>query len=1225
MIESSCKKRGQLLSTAGRFPSLLAATCALLLAVSTAFAQGSRGTISGEVTDQQGAVVSGAAVKLMKSGTKQEVRTTTTNDAGVYQFLEIDPGTYEIVITATGFNETRLQDAALEPNRVLRLDAKLTVGGATEEVTVSGAQVILDRDTPTLGTTVEGRRVEGLPLNGRNILDLALGQPGVTTIAVAPGGTGTAPFGAGLGIRSNGQRGTENNITLDGANNNETAVGGSTGFQPRPDAVQEFRLLTSNYEAEFGRNTGSVITVVTKNGTNDFHGNVRFFYRPTVLSAARFFDQNEPGDRPRPGTINDFRRRFERKEGGFNIGGPIYLPRFGEGGPVAHSGKDKSFFFFDWERRGQLIGDTRTVTNLPTAAERSGQFSKTIFDPATGAPFPNNRIPQDRISPIANYYLQFIPLPSSAAGTASVGANEIENFDIITARVDHLLNNAQSLNFTVNWFDRAVDTPFAFQGANVPGFGSIDLRTTLNFVARHTYAITPTIVNSFLASYSRNDQPSTAPQNLDSPASIGFVPSFTVSPAFAGPPSVRLNNRGLNLGNTIQGPQARVAENFQIQDSLSWSTGNHRWKFGFDGTKYKQDQLFLFVNQGIIQYQTGFGGNSTGDDLADLLIGTSPIALQLGSNGERDFRQFAYALFAQDNWRFRNNLSLSLGVRYEYNSPLTDLRNRVAYYRPGQVSQLLTAGFRGPDGVFISTGGGRAPNGVVYVGDSDSVLGGSVPAGGIATDKNNFAPRLGFAWTPTTAETGFMRTLLGDNETVIRAGFGITYGAIIGDTALQQLTAPGYAGTNAFFFPGSGTLADPFAPDPFPLYGADGSAPNQGQLPNPFLAGANVTVRAPLQQFSRPIDPHIRTPYTYQYNFTIERAFNKNYVASIGYVGNRGRKLYALEQINPSFGTFFPASALGRPIPVADTANPNSRRLNDDIRLGISQMVSSGNSAYDSLQAQVQRRLSNGLLFQVAYTYSKSISDSDTLRDTLDLIDRSFGKSLSAQDIPNRFTATALYDLPFYQSGNGLGHYLLGGWTVGGIYSYQSGTPFSVANPFDTVGTGGGVLTNADLGAPFQLLDPRANDGRAFNIDAFRRISGPITDVACRTAANPTALCISANDPRRFVLARDFRRGSAGFNQFRLGNSVNNFDLILAKNTRFGERVNMELRFEAFNALNHTQFTTVDLNLGSLSTCTAQTDGSIVGDCNRAQNPNFGKYTGARESRVIQLGARFSF
>ncbi len=1173
----------------------------LVLASAVAVAQGSRGTITGTITDSAGALVSGATVKLVKNDTGQEVRTVKTNDAGIYQLLEIEPGTYNMTISAAGFNETQFRNAHLEPNRVLRLDASLTVGGTTEEVTVTTTQEILDRDTPTLGTTVEGRRVIGLPLNGRNVLDLALGQPGVSAIAVAPGGTGGAPFGAGLGIRVNGQRGTENNVTLDGANNNEVAVGGSTGFQPRPDAVQEFRLLTSNYEAEFGRNTGSVITVVTRGGTNDFHGNVRFFWRPTVLSAARFFDQNEPGDRPRPGTMDDFRRRFERKEFGGNIGGPIYLPRFGEGGPTTWSGKNKSFFFFDYEGRRQLIGDTRTVTNLPTAAERMGQFSRAIIDPATGAPFPNNRIPAERISPIARYYLDFLPLPSSAAGTATVGANEVENFDIVTLRLDHMMTNAQTLNYTLNYFDRAVDSPFAFGGANVPGFGSVDLRRTWNHVIRHTYTISPTLVNSFLVGYARNDQPSVAPANTTTPAEIGFSPSFTVLQTFAGPPNVRLFNRGLTMGNSIQGPQARVSENFQIQNSLSWSKGDHRFKFGFDGTKYKQDQLFLFINQGILTFGSGFGGNSSGDDLADLLIGNSPIALQLGSNGERDFRQLAGALFAQDNWRVRPNLTLSLGLRYEYNSPLTDKYNRVAYYRPGQVSTLLRSGFRAWDGTPISTGTGRAPVGLVYPGDPDSVLGGTVSEGGVRKDWNNFAPRFGIAWSPNV-EQGFWRTLLGNSETVIRAGFGVTYGAIIGDTALQQLTAPGYQGTNAFFFPASGTLADPFAPDPFPSYGADGDVPNQGQIANPFLQGANVIVSAPLSQFQRAIDPNIRTPYTYQYNLTFERALGGNYVASIAYVGNRGRKLYALEQVNPSVGTFIPVPT-GRTIPTPTTGNPNSRRLNDDIRLGISQMVAAGNSSYDSLQTQVQRRYTSGLLFQVAYTFSKAIGDSDTLRDTLDLVNRDFGKSLSAQDIPHRFTATALYDLPFFRTGSGFLRTVLGGWNVGGIYSYQSGTVFSVANPFDSVGTGGAVLTNADLGAPYQRVDPRATDNRAFNIDAFRRVNAPNSG---------------------FVLARDFRRGSAGFNQFRLGNNVNNFDLILAKNTKIGERMNVELRFEAFNALNHTQFTTVDLNLGSAATCTVS-GGVTTGDCGRASNPNFGKYTGARESRVIQLGARFSF
>jgi hypothetical protein len=330
----SLKVSTSILQSIGLKPvrALLVCLLGLLMGTAAAYAQGSRGTISGTVTDPNGAAVAGATVRLFRTGQEAripadrvqagdrlEVRSVTTNEEGVYQFVEIEPGVYDITVTAAGFTEASLRNANLEPNRVIRLDVAMTVGGTTEEVNVTASQEILDRETPTLGTTVEARRVQGLPLNGRNVLDLALGQPGVAPV------TNNAGFGAGLGIRVNGARGVENNITLDGGNNNEIAVGGSTGAQPRPDAVQEFRLLTSNYEAEFGRNTGSVITVVTRGGTNDFHGNLRAFWRPTVLSAARFFDQNEASDRPRPGTSDDFRRRFERKEFGGNFGGPIYL------------------------------------------------------------------------------------------------------------------------------------------------------------------------------------------------------------------------------------------------------------------------------------------------------------------------------------------------------------------------------------------------------------------------------------------------------------------------------------------------------------------------------------------------------------------------------------------------------------------------------------------------------------------------------------------------------------------------------------------------------------------------------------------------------------------------------------------------------------------------------------------------------------------------------------
>src|SRR5215208_7049432 len=1182
------------------FQLSVAALCCTVFGMAVTFAQGTRGSIRGKVTDPQGAVITGATVKLIHVARNQEVSTVQTDADGMYQFLEVEPATYTIVINAAGFGETRVADVKVEPNRNLQLDNALTIGGQTAEVTVTAAQELVDRETPTLGTTVDQRRVVGLPLNGRNILDLALLQPGVVS----------TPAGS---IRANGSRAVENNFQLDGSNNNETATGGSTGVQPRPDAVQEFRLLTSNFEAEFGRNSGTVINVVTKSGTNDYHGNLRAFFRPTVLSAARFFDQNA-NQKPRPGTQDDFRRRYERKEFGGNIGGPIYLPRFGEGGPSLYSGKNKAFFFADYEGRRQLIGSTQQLENLPTAEEKQGIFTRPadelLFDPATGAPFPiigtsggnvRQQIPQSRFSPIGQYYLGFLPT-GDANGNASVAADEITNFDIFTARVDPWVTNTQNVGITFSFFDRAIESPFPFagttNGANVPGFGSLDLRRTYNLALHHTYTFSPTVVNSFLAGYARNQQPSFAPENTTTPAQIGFSANFVANQTYAGPPFIFLDDRNLRLGNTFQGPQARVAENFQIQDSLSWAKGDHRFKFGFDGTKYKQDQIFLFINQAIIGYGSAEEANSTGNDLSDLIIGNSPGYIQFGANGERDYRQFGAAAFAQDTWRVTDQLTLSLGLRYEYVGPMWDLYNRVAYYRPtaaaqGITSSLLTSGqLRTPDGVAIIVGAGnRAPAGLLYPGDPDPDLGGTVPAGGVNRDLNNWAPRFGFAYSPRTPDNGFLRSVMGDQATVIRGGFGVFYGAVIGDTALQQLTAPGYQGTNAFFDEVGGTLADPFGPDPFPAFGTPDLT--QPTITNPFLAntfsvGVSPITKAvgncpdqgicPQTQLSRALDPHIRTPYTYQYNLTLESSFLKNYVAEASYVGNRGRKLYALEQLNVAYGTPFLGYPAGFPAAqrfTASTANINARRVNTDFGLGISQAVSAGNSWYNSLQLNLTRRYANGLLFQAAYTFSKSLTDTagtDSVRGTLDLFDRNAGKGLSADDVPHRFVGSFIYDLPFGNRMNGFARTLLGGWSVGGIYTVESGKPFSVLNNSNITGTGGGVAGPfADFGPePFTTLDPRTNDLLAFNPLAFKN--------ATVASCGGVAVCA--------------RRGTSGVNQFRLKNGINNFDAIVSKRVRFTETTNLELRFEAFNAFNHTPF---------------------------------GRFNSARESRVIQLGARFSF
>jgi hypothetical protein len=1194
-------------------------SCALLASALT-LAQGTRGSIRGTVTDPQGAVVVGASVKLFDVGRNREIRTVQTDTEGVYQLIELEPSTYSITINATGFGEVRYAEVKVEPNRNLQLDAVATIGGQTAEVTVSAAEELVDRSSPTLGTTVEARRVTGLPLNGRNILDLALLQPGVTTVQSS---------GA---IRANGARAVENNFQLDGSNNNEIAVGGSTGFQPRPDAVQEFRLLTSNYEAEFGRNSGAIINVVTKGGTNEFHGNVRAFYRPTVLSAARYFDQNA-GQAPRVGTVDDFRRRFERKEFGGNIGGPIYLPRFGEGGPSLISGKNKAFFFVDYEGRRQLIGSSIQLTSLPSAEEKAGIFTRRVgeelLNPLTGAPFPiisssggtvRQQIPSSQFSPIGQYYIGFIPT-GNAAGVATVGAPEIQNFDQLTFRVDPWNTERQTVGFTFSRYNIATEAPFPFfptaNGANVPGFGSVDARKTYNVAVRHTFTFSPTVVNSFLAGYARNAQPSFAPVNSTTPAQIGFTANFIANPTFAGPPFIFLDDRGIRLGNTFQGPQARVTSNYQIQDSVSWVRGDHRFKFGVDGTQYRGDQLFLFINQAIIGYGSAEEANSTGNDLADLLIGNSPGYIQFGSNGERDFRQWGGAVFAQDTWRATDQLTFSLGLRYEYVGPLTDTQNRVAYYRPtaaarGLASTLLTSGqLRDPFGRPITVPAGqRAPIGLLYPGDPDPDLGGVVPDGGVNRDLNNFAPRFGLAYSPKVKEGSFLHTLLGEQATVFRGGFGVFYGAIVGDTALQQLTAPGYQGTNAYFEEVGGTLANPFGPDPFPAFGTPDLV--QPTIPNPFLTGGAEQVgvalvtrntsgaTARITNTSRAIDPFIRTPYTYQYNLTVERSFMNNYVGQVSYVGNRGRKLYAIEQVNYAYGVpaFFPYPAS---IPTAQRFNPssagtniNGRRINTDFGLGISQQVAAGNSWYNSLQVNLSRRYSDGLLFQVAYTFSKSITDTagtDTNRGSLDALDRKFGKGLSPEDVPHRFVSSVVYDLPIARKlglNGGVLNTVLGGWSLGGIYTAESGRVFFVNNSSNNTGTGGGIIGLADLGAPLTPLDPRQNGERAFNASAFTNLACPAP-----TVANPLAFANCA------------RRGTSGVNQFRVPNGVNNFDLIVSKKTRlWSESTGLELRFEAFNAMNHTQFTTLNTTITSAG---------------------FGKFTAARESRVLQLGARFSF
>jgi hypothetical protein len=385
----------------------------------------------------------------------------------------------------------------------------------------------------------------------------------------------------------------------------------------------------------------------------------------------------------------------------------------------------------------------------------------------------------------------------------------------------------------------------------------------------------------------------------------------------------------------------------------------------------------------------------------------------------------------------------------------------------------------------------------------------------------------------------------------------------------------------------------------------------EGPNPNPFASTANIEISAPLTTLATPIDPLFKTPIVTQYNLTFERSFLKDYVLGISYVGNRGRKLYVSQEINPGLGTLLPASLRiqGGAVPVASTGNTNSRRVNNDIQGSLTQLTTKGRSRFDALEVNFQKRFApDGLTFQLAYTLSKSMTDADTQRGNIDILNQDAGWGRSADDHPHRLVGSFIYELPFFKNTKGLTKRLVDGWSIGGIYTYQSGDVFSVNNPIDTTGVGTGVITFADLGQPYTQLDPRTNNLRAFNSDAFAIADCRILNAAGTPISGQNFnRCINADGTRG-------RRGTSGRNQFRLNNPTNNWDAVLAKKTRlWSETSNLELRLEAFNLLNTTKFVGpaesggIDLNLTTIG------------------NPNFGTYTSAFQARVIQIGARFSF
>lgn len=960
----------------------------LVLIASQATAQTHRGTIRGTITDQMQAVISGALVKLVSEETN-ETRSAMSNGSGEYTLFSLAPGSYRLEISAPGF-VTFPQTVALKVNQELRVDATLQIElGRTDVSMTVEPQSELKKDTASLGAVIENRQVTGLPLDGRNFFELTLLVPGA--VPAAPGSAGSVRGDFAFSV--NGAREDSNNFLLDGVYNVDPKLN-TFGVRPPVDAIREFEMLTSTYDAMFGRNAGAQVNVVLKSGSNRFHGTAYEFFRNGALDARNYF---APADQSAP--------KYQRNQFGFSLGGPIV--------------KDRTFFFADYEGTRSREGITR-VTNVPTLRERAGDFSQSAsapIDPLTGQPFPNGIIPFERQSAIGRRIAALYPAPNRNVPfqnfvSSPAGRDRNDSFD---ARFDHAIGERSDLIFRYSFNDRDLFEPFTGPTFSLlPGYGTNIPRRSQNLMFGETHVFSPAFVNEARVAFNRVALGVFQESNGTSiNRSIG-LPELSTNARDFGLSFITVTGFS-PLGDEGNNPQHSTTNTYQLLDTASYARGNHLLKFGFD-LRFVQQNAFRDVqSRGFLTFSPF--AQVTGNALGDLLLGSPLLTGGARVDNAQHLRTNSYNFFFNDSWRATPRLTLSAGLRYEYNSPPVDTEDRANIYDP------LTRSLRP-----VGTNG--------------------IPRGGFEADKNNFAPRLGFAWTVGR-----------EGRTVVRGGYGVYYdqSALAPGEALY-FNAP-YFDFNLFFpLPGLPlTLDNPF-PGFFPF-----------ALPDSALS----------------IQRDLRTAYMQHWNLSVQRQLGTSSIIEVGYVGSKGTKLLSARDINQG-----QPNALGfvlRPVPQFD-----------DINI----LESRANSNYQSLQARYQQRLSYGLSLLASYTWSKSIDDASNFFTSAgdpnfpqDSFNTRAERGRSNFDVRHRLSVSYAYELPFgrgraFLKDSGWLTALLSGWETYGIVTLQTGRPFTVAllSDIDNSGTGRSSLGFGANDRPNLVGNPGLAGGTPeqwFNTAAF--------------------------------------------------------------------------------------------------------------------------------------------
>ena len=1147
------------------------------------------GKLVGTAKDQTGAVIPDVAIDLINNAT-QSAQHAKTDSVGSYTFPVVPVGTYTLKATASGFRPTQKAGLAVTIHSTLNEDLILEVGGEGETVTVTASGMQIETAETELGDTLESGKITSVPLNGRSYTDLLSAQSGVTPISTSASQSGSsggsfasaiAPSG-GLNpgqFSISGQRESANGFILNGANVVEP-IASAAAVVPNLDSITEYRILTTNSDAEFGNYSGGLVSVVTKSGTNTFHGSVFEFLRNTNLDARGFFDST------RPTYIQN------------QFGGTI-------GGPIRH---DKLFFYGDYQGTRNVQGVETADIPVPTVQNRAGDlsdisgFGNPVSDAyfaqvlsqrlgrqvSVGEPyytsgcisssecvFPNGVIPQTAWSAPARYLLQYIPQPNVGASTFQTASyQEVLNDNKGSARVDA---NTRYGNLFAYYFIDAynVENPYgvAQGGANVPGFSTLSNGRAQLLALSDIKPFGDKTVLETRLSYLRNANNLGQPQGGlgINTASQGFLPAsqggfLPQSPQQAGVASVNFNNYTIGASPfTLD----QVSNTYQTSATVSHTVAEHTVKMGVDMHFDHVKQLINLQSNG----QFNFYGDQTGSDFADFLLGVPSQFVQGFTPPFGDDSRYV-GLFAQDSWKAMHHLVLNYGLRWEYIRPWSEQHLQSAELIPGETSQKFPG----------------APQGLVFAGDP------GVPSTLAPTPLNDFSPRIGLAYSPDASSGPVHRLFGGPGTSSIRAGYGRYFTAIEGATlsfatgdspwGLTYVSSEPPLFEAPFIGAQTGTrYAQPF-PVTVPPYSASPS--------NPYTL--NWSQYEPVNG----IDSYYyknKTPYSENYYLALQRQLSSNIILTVDYTGSQGHHLIALLPANPGDPALcLSLSQTNQVAPGSPTCGPfgenevytrsdgtvvNGTRAPFGNNIGTTAyFYNYGNSVYNSLQATLNYSGRKGA-FLGGYTYGKSIDNASSFQEQLYPYDHNLRRSISSFDLRHSFVASYRYNLPFDQLF--APNRLTRGWSLTGITRFSTGVPITLFdfNDNSLIGSGnngvngiGSDLPNVSLGSLQINHNPR-NRQPYFNTSLFQ-----------------VAPLGSPGDAKR---------------RFFYGPGIDNWDLALLKTVSFTEARSLELRLETFNTFNHTQFDGASSVNGNFTSST------------------FGQVISAASPRILQVAAKLNF